>query len=714
MNKPFLFVPSSLALALMAVMQPAFADDYVLPTITVAANKTVKDSYAAKSDSSTLRTNQKNLDVPQTINVVSNRYIQDFKPANLDDALTQVSGITQGNTLGGTQDTVMKRGFGDNRDGSIMVNGMPTVQGRVMNENVDTVNVLKGPSSLLYGIMDPGGVVNAITKQPQKEQSTSVSLYGSTYQQGRNGAGASVDTTGQIETSNFSYRLVVDHSDSNYWRNFGQNQQTLIAPSLKWDNSSTQVNFSYQYHKFNVPFDRTTVFDTSTGKALPISKYTRLDEKSNQMWGDDHLAQLTIDHQINDNWKAHAGYSYNYESYDANQLRITKVDTSTHTVTRRADGTRGAQSIDSFGQFYLDGRETIFGLQHDLQFGTDIEYRKYYRKDLIRGTTSTLDYLNPTYGNGASSMSGTVSASDSDQTDKLHTYGVYFQDSIHLTSKWIGVIGARYTHWDQLAGKGRPFKINTNTDDGKWLPRAGLVYKWNDDLSFYGSYTQSLKPSSSIAALGGGTVTSDVQPEESQSYELGMKYELSDRFSTNLAVYNIKKKNVLESVVNSSTGDTELHTAGRVRSKGVELDVTGRITNKLDTILTYAYTDAKVTEDDDTTLVGKNLQNVAKNTGSLSLAYNYGDFYQGKLRFGMGANYVGNRAGDAKNTFKLPDYTVVNAFVSYDTKIENKDVNLQLNINNLLDQTYYTSSVTNLTVSQGASRQAVLRATVKF
>ena len=229
----------------------------LLKTIHLTA-KQLEHKKIGQQTASTLKGQQQNLETPQTVNVVSNQYIEDFKPATLDAALTQVSGITQGNTLAGTQDTVMKRGFGDNRDGSIMINGMPIVQGRAMNAAVEQVEVLKGPASLLYGIMDPGGVVNVVTKRPQREQASEVSIYGSSFGNGKNGSGGSVDTTGAIGQSNFAYRFIADYSDQDYWRNFGYNQQTLIAPSLAWDNGQTQVNLSYQYRDFDVPFDRAT------------------------------------------------------------------------------------------------------------------------------------------------------------------------------------------------------------------------------------------------------------------------------------------------------------------------------------------------------------------------------------------------------------------------------------------------------------------------
>ena len=681
-----------------------------LATINVQAEQS--SSYITAQTTSTLRGNQNNLESPQTVNVVSKQYVKDYMPANLDNALTQVSGITQGNTLGGTQDTVMKRGFGDNRDGSITVNGMPIVQGRTMNAAVEQVEVLKGPASLLYGIMDPGGVVNVITKKPERSQKTEFSVYGSSFAAGKNGLGASLDTTGAINDSNFSYRFIADHSDADYWRNFGNLKQTLIAPSLAWDNGQTKVNLSYQYRDFDMPFDRSTIFDPKTKKALPISKYQRLDEAFNQMKGEAHLAQLLVDHQLNDNWSAHLGYSYNYESYDANQLRVTKLNTANHTVTRRTDATLNAESVDSNAQAYLNGSVNLLGLKHDLQIGSDIEYRKYFRPDMVRGDSSTLDYLNPKFGTVEPSQN--IVASDSDQTDKLHTYGFYLQDAIHLNEKWIAVLGGRYLNYQQTAGRGRPFKENTNSNDDAWLPHAGLVYQWNDQLSFYGSYTESLKPSSSIAPLGGNAVIdADVKPEQAKSYEVGAKYEFNDRIKANFALYDIKKRNVLAKVTNPSSNEVELHTTGAVRSKGAELDLTGRLTDQLDATLTYAYTDAKVTEDE-LGLQGNRLNNVARDTASLALAYNYGELYHGKLRLGLSGNYVGKRAGDSENSFDLPEYALANAFVSYDTSIAKQAVNFQFNLNNIFDKTYYTASVNNLAVSQGDSRQAVLRATFKF
>ncbi|MBF7685894.1 TonB-dependent receptor [Acinetobacter sp. B10A] len=709
------FKLTTLSVALLCMSSVYAKDQAVLPTIAVLAQE--NESYTAVKDESTLRTKQKNLDVPQTVNVVSSAYLNDYEPENLDNALSQVSGITQGNTLAGTQDTLMKRGFGDNRDGSIMVNGMPIVQGRVMNAAVAKVEVLKGPASLLYGIMDPGGVVNVVTKKPQKKQSTTLSLYGSSYERGKNGVGATVDTTGQIGTSDFSYRLIADQSRKDYWRNFGYNDQQLIAPSLQWEHDATKINVSYQYRKFDVPFDRSTIIDRfGTGKVLPISKYTRLDQTSNQMSGEDHLAQLNIDHQLTAQWQLHAGYSYNKETYDAGQMRVVpgSLNTKTHTLKRSNDATTGATSTSSFGNAYLNGEISLFGLRHDLQIGVESAYVKYYRKDLWRTTTANQKTINyETLAGADTRLSSSIDASASDQTNKLRTYGMYVQDSMYLTDHWIAVMGARYTHWQQIAGRGRPFNTNTDTNDGQWLPRLGLVYKLNDQASVYMSYTESLKPSWTIAGYK-AQLGNAVPPEEGKSYEFGVKYELDQRLTANIALYDIKKTNIID-----NDTFTSISTAQNARSKGVEVDLTGRITQKLDAIVTYAYTDAKVTDSTNQTAIGKSLANVAKNTASLALSYDYGSFANGQLRFGASGNYVGSRPGDQSNNFKLPNYTLMNVFMSYDTQLKGQDLNLKLNVNNVFDKDYFTSttatdSTAYLNVSRGDAREIALRATMKF
>ncbi len=683
-----------------------------LGATTITSMRDESMSYQPPETSSVMRSSASLQEIPQTVNVIPAQVIRDQAPRNLDDALANVSGITQGNTLGSTQDSVMTRGFGDNRNGSIMRDGMPIVQGRGMNATVDRVEVLKGPASLLYGIQDPGGVVNMVSKKPELTQYNALTLRGSTYGDGKNGSGGTFDSTGPLGDSGLAYRMVLDHEDEDYWRNFGTHRETLIAPSLAWFGESTKLLFAYEHREFLTPFDRGTLIDPRTNHPLDISRKERLDEPFNNMEGRSDLYHFEADHDLNDDWKAHFGYSWNRETYDASQVRVTAIDTNKGTLTRSMDGTQNAISTDRFTTASLEGKVNVLGMQHDLVFGVDDEYRKIYREDLIRQKSlTTFSYLNPVYGREVAGT--TVSAPDSAQTDELRSDSVFMQDSIHLNDQWILVAGGRFQEYDQYAGKGVPFKANTDSNGQKFVPRAGLVYRYTDALSFYGSYTESFKPNSTIAPLSGSSTVLDgsIAPEEAKSWELGARLDMPGRVTGNIALFDIKKRNVL--VANSEGPTTIYSAAGEVRSRGLEMDLTGQLSDHWSMIGSYAYTDAEVTEDPD--YKGKRLQNVAKNSGSLSAVYDFGSVIGGdQLRVGAGARYVGERAGNAVNDFDLPSYTVADAFATYDTKFEGQKVKFQLNVKNLFDRTYYTSAASRFFVSMGDARQVSLSSTLEF
>ena len=668
-----------------------------------------KLGYRAMPSASTLRSGASPLDTSQSVNVVPEQVLKDQLPRNLDDALANVSGVTQTNTLAGTFDAVIRRGFGDNRDGSIMRNGMPLVQGRALDATVESVEVLKGPASLLYGIQSPGGIVNTVSKRPDLYQHGSVTLLGSTFGGGKDGINGIFDITGPVGDNGIAYRLIASGLDEDYWRNFGNIRETLISPSLAWYGEATTVHFNYTHREFSYPFDRGTAFVNGAPLAIPATR--RLDEPFNKHWGHSDLVQGSVEHKLNDDWKLTAAYSFNTESYNANQLRITGVNARTGVETRSNDGTKGALAYVSYGTSYLQGNVWLGGLRNEVLIGGDAQRRVIYRQDLIRQTTASFNFYNPTYG--LVQPGTTVSASDSAQTDKLETRSLFVQDTLHLTN-WFSLVGGlRWMEYEQLAGRGRPFTANTDLNGSKVLPLAGAIFKLNEQVSLYASYTQSLQPTSTIAPLTGGFVVgSNIAPEEGTQYEVGVKFDLNKRLSGTLAVYDIDKKNVLVSQFNAATGLNEYRAAGKVRSRGVELDVTGRLSEQWSMIGSYGYTDAYVTEDP--TLVGKRLQNVALNTASLYLVYDFGTTLPGRLRLGGGARYAGDRPGDSTNSFVLPAYTVADVFATYEVKVANTPVIYQLNVKNLFDTVYYPSAVNTLNVAIGDARRFSLSATAKF
>ncbi|MGY4233500.1 iron complex outermembrane receptor protein [Bradyrhizobium sp. USDA 4449] len=691
-------------------MLPAAAIPSERAAAEAAAQQAARLGYRALPSASTLRSGASPLDTSQSVNVVPAQVLKDQLPRNIDDALVNISGITQTNTLAGTQDAVIRRGFGDNRDGSIMRNGMPLVQGRSLNAAVDSVEVLKGPASLLYGIMDPGGVVNTISKRPELYQHGSVTLLGSTYANNRNGADGTVDVTGPIGDGGLAYRFIGYGVSEDYWRNVGRDREMLVNPSVAWYGETTTVQLTYEHREFIYPFDRGTAF--VNGAPLAIPKTRRLDEPFNNMWGTSDLVQGSIEQKLDDSWKVSAAYSYNTETYSANQLRITGVNTASGVETRSNDGTRNSLSNASYGTSYMQGDVWVGGFRNEVLFGGEAMYRTIDRRDLIRQATASFNVYNPVYG--LVTPGSTISPVDSEQTDKLGSRGFFAQDTFHLTNWLSAVGGVRWMQYEQLAGKGRPlFVTNTNLSGDKVLPLGGVIVKLSEELSYYVSYTQSLKPTSTIAAFTNGfVVDSTIAPEEATQWETGLKFDVNKRLSGSFAVYDIQKKNVL--VLNDiGGGKSAARASGAAQSRGVELDVSGRLTEEWSMIGSYGYTDARLINDP---LVGNaKLLNAAMNTASLYLVYDFGDRLPGRLRLGGGAHYVSDRPGDTANTFFLPAYTVADIFATYDTKVDKLPVAYQFNVKNLFDKVYYTSTTASaLNVAMGEGRRISLSATVKF
>ncbi|UHS59243.1 TonB-dependent siderophore receptor [Agrobacterium vaccinii] len=666
------------------------------PIIVDGAGQT--DGYQPKSTSTATRTDTPLIDIPQAINVVSHEVIEDQNATNLDEALGNISGVTQTNTLGGTQDSVIRRGFGDNRDGSILTNGLKTALPRSFNAMTDRVEVLKGPSSTLYGILDPGGMVNVVTKKPKNTFSGDVYGSASSFGGGKTG----LDFTGPIEGTDFSYRLIGEYENTDYWRNFGDKKKWLLSPSLTWTGEDTEITATYMHEDYSVPFDRGTIFDTTTGRAVNVDRKIRFDEPYNITDGKSDLFQIEIDHELSDNWKLGIDYGYSRNEYSDNQARVMDYTPSTGAVSRRADATDYSTIYNHALRADLTGEVEIGGLQHDLLIGASYDYSDTLRTNMIRcGSAFNFNIYNPVYGNMPACTN--VSNFDSDQTEELSTASVYVQDSIHLNEQWIVVGGLRYQYYDLLAGKGRPFISNTDSFGDALVPNAGIVYKVTPDISLYANAAKTFRPQSSIASLYG-----NLKPEEGVSYEVGSKFELPSGLTANVALYTSDKENV------AYTDGLVVKTAGLVRARGLEVDVAGALTSDLDFIASYAYTDAKVLEGEN---AGKRPVNVARHTASLYLAYDVGEFGASgnSLKVGGGIRAVGERAGINSNGYFLPGYAVVDAFAAYTFELE-RPITLQLNLKNIFDRTYYTSSIGGTAFGNqiGEPFNATLTARVKF
>ncbi|HAT7729899.1 TonB-dependent receptor [Enterobacter cloacae subsp. cloacae] len=666
---------------LVQAADTATANDGETLTVTADPHAVAEatNGYQPLNTSTATLTNMPMLDIPQVVNTVSDKVLEDQHATSLDEALYNVSNVVQTNTLGGTQDAFVRRGFGANRDGSIMTNGLRTVLPRSFNAATERVEVLKGPASTLYGILDPGGLINVVTKRPETRFGGSISATSSSF----GGGTGQVDVTGPIDGTRLAYRLTGEYQDEDYWRNFGNERSTFIAPSLTWFGDDATVTVLYSHRDYKTPFDRGTIFDLSTKQPVNVDRKTRFDEPFNVTDGQSDLAQLNAEYRLNSQWTAKFDYSFSQDKYSDNQARVMAYDAKTGNLTRRVDATQGSTQRMHSTRADLQGNVDIAGFYNEILTGVSYENYDLLRTDMMRcKNVKDFNIYHPTYGN--LSKCTTVSAADSDQTLKQESYSAYAQDALYLTDKWIAVAGLRYQYYTQYAGKGRPFNVNTDSRDEQWTPKLGLVYKLTPSVSLFANYSQTFMPQSSIASYIG-----DLPPETSNAYEVGAKFDLFDGITANIALFDIHKRNVLYN--ESVGGETIAKTAGRVRSQGVEVDLAGSLTENTNIIASYGYTDAKVLEDPD--YAGKPLPNVPRHTGSLFLTYDIHNAIGGNtLTLGGGGHGVSRRSATNGADYYLPGYFVADAFVAYKMKLQ-YPVTLQVNVKNLFDKTYYTSSI---------------------
>ncbi|CZX56031.1 MULTISPECIES: TonB-dependent siderophore receptor [Enterobacter cloacae complex] len=666
---------------LVQAADTATANDGETLTVTADPHAVAEatNGYQPLNTSTATLTNMPMLDIPQVVNTVSDKVLEDQHATSLDEALYNVSNVVQTNTLGGTQDAFVRRGFGANRDGSIMTNGLRTVLPRSFNAATERVEVLKGPASTLYGILDPGGLINVVTKRPETRFGGSISATSSSF----GGGTGQIDVTGPIDGTRLAYRLTGEYQDEDYWRNFGNERSTFIAPSLTWFGDDATVTVLYSHRDYKTPFDRGTIFDLSTKQPVNVDRKTRFDEPFNVTDGQSDLAQLNAEYRLNSQWTAKFDYSFSQDKYSDNQARVMAYDAKTGNLTRRVDATQGSTQRMHSTRADLQGNVDIAGFYNEILTGVSYENYDLLRTDMMRcKNVKDFNIYHPTYGN--LSKCTTVSAADSDQTLKQESYSAYAQDALYLTDKWIAVAGLRYQYYTQYAGKGRPFNVNTDSRDEQWTPKLGLVYKLTPSVSLFANYSQTFMPQSSIASYIG-----DLPPETSNAYEVGAKFDLFDGITANIALFDIHKRNVLYN--ESVGGETIAKTAGRVRSQGVEVDLAGSLTENTNIIASYGYTDAKVLEDPD--YAGKPLPNVPRHTGSLFLTYDIHNAIGGNtLTLGGGGHGVSRRSATNGADYYLPGYFVADAFVAYKMKLQ-YPVTLQVNVKNLFDKTYYTSSI---------------------
>ncbi|MDL2353968.1 MAG: TonB-dependent siderophore receptor [Pseudomonadota bacterium] len=653
-----------------------------------------RQNYRSLSATGATKTDTLLKDLPQSVRVITADLLKDVGVTNLAGALDLSSGISRASNFGGLWDSYAMRGFtGDPNFGSdYMVNGFNSSRGyNGLRDGVSTqsVEVLKGPASALYGRGEPGGTVNITTKKPRFQPEYSLDVSAASFNTYR----GAIDLTGPL-SENVAYRLSGAYEKGDSFRDTLTHERKFLSPSFVWAiGDNTTLSYELEAMEQRAPFDRGVVAVKGVLGLIPNSRF--LGEPGDGPVIVKSLGhQVFVQHQFNERWSVQSGLSYRDSSLDGTSSQASNLLADDRTL-RRQRRRNDFAAIDVAGRLELLGKLMTGAIQHNVLFGVDAYKFDDHRVQLRRNPSATnayaIDIYNPVYGGVADPM--TLSY-DTQSNQKAHGY--YAQDQVDLSERWKVLLGLRYDSADQVVIN-NVLKISNSQSPTASSPRAGIVYQPTTALSLYLTAAKSFRPNSGISIEN-----TAFAPEKSKSYEAGAKYDNGQLTST-LAVYKISKENVL--TTNPLNTDFSI-SAGEVGSKGIELDVSGEIAKNVRLSAAYAYTDATVTKGDKTIITGSRFPNVPKNSASVVIVPTF-KLGSGMASLGGGFNYVGERLGDVavSSGFLLPAYTTVKLLSSYSPS---KKIRFSLNIDNLFNKQYFASSYSQVWVAPGTERTVTL------
>lgn len=668
------------------------------------------------------------LDTPQTITVVSPKVIQEQQALSLRQVLSNVSGITfnAGEGGGGSGDSINIRGFSANSN--IQIDGLrdSAQTNRTDTFNIEQVEVIKGPNSVFGGAGTTGGSINIISKQPQNQAFTRLggSIGTDNYYR------MTLDSNQPLEGvgDNSALRInLMGHQNDVPGRDNIDRERWGIAPSLRLGLSdTTRLTLSAQHQvDDNLPDYGVPAYD---GKRL--SGVSRDDYFGWKNLDKEELEQSSFtanfEHDFNDNLRLQNLTRYSHIARDtivsASHTNTVGLPAGRYLPAGPQAYGRDATTEMWINQTNLISNFEVAGMRHDLVTGVEISRETLDLKVYNHGLGSAF-YPSGGYdlSNPPGRWSGPVNKATSSYTEtQLTDKALYVFDSIALHEQWDLNLGLRY---DKIDGRAKGYSgthvqtSSLSSSDEELSARTGLVYKPTENGRIYVAWGNSFNPSAENLASNGAGLnpsTENLAPEKNKTWELGTKWELLDkRLELDAALFRVEKTNARETM-----SDGSIQLAGKQRVQGVELGLTGRVTEQWDVFANYTFLDSE-TLNAANTPAGRNREGQALgNTPprSLNLWTTY-DLPAG-WSVGYGARYVSKRNVTSSTNAKLDAYWLHNAMLAYQV---NDDLDLQLNVNNLFNKDYVErvrqqngNAARSSAIEYGDARSAILSATYAF
>lgn len=651
-------------------------------------------------------------DIPQTIDTLD---VSKYKMYGANDLSIMLQGTPGVSTNYDTRgDGISIRGFSAD-SGDIYRDGVrESGQVRRSTANVERIEILKGPTSVLYGRSAGGGVINMVTKFANFKSPSSIGLYAGSY----DNYGTTLDINKALN-ENVAVRLTGEYGETDSFRQGIHTQTQMFSPSLTYRNDDETLTWTtqYTYDKIDRIPDRGPNYEN-----MPIGVSNKMGFAQNGDYIYDELQTVRSDlkYEFSPNWKFHWATSYRqaYQNFD-HFYTGTYCTTATTTVGRNQGSCQNHVGDISQNYYWqktfnkttsntwdITGEFQTGGIKHNVMFGTDWTYEQrnpQLANSYENGTRTgqlIYGYVNPYTGERSNTRTGGTLKINTNNYNQGTSYGVFAQDLISFNDKLKLMLGLRYDYYendttDRLTG-------NTRSVNNESLsPNAGIVWQPVPEHSFYASYSRSFAPFGGSMGVNAISATQNLalfnaEPEYNDQYEIGIKSDwLNQRLNTQLSLFDIRKHNIR--YLKDRNDPTSGALGGEHQSKGIEFSFIGQLLDNLYVRGGYGYIDATYkTMPASPHLEGNRLANISKHTGNIFVRYLPTEKVYGEL----GATYVGDFYTNNENTTKIDGFTRLDGAIGF----KNDQWAISLAGNNLTNKAYWRSGS-----MPGAPRNYLLR-----
>lgn len=649
-------------------------------------------------------------ELPQAVRIMTRQSLDDLGAVRVDDALDFVGGVSRQSNFGGMWDNIAIRGLaGDINSGmALLHNGFSGNRG--VNAPRDTANLeriefLKGAAASLYGASEPGGTLNIVTKSPLWRSAHALEVYAGSDDFYR----TALDSTGALGASS-AYRInaAIEHRGS--FRDHFSSRRKLLAPAFSWKlGQDTRLEYRGEMLRQEAPLDRGVVAAGERPGAIPRERF--LGEPADGDVRIDNLAhQLVLEQQLGDRWSLRAALSSKDASLRGFSTEPQPALQPDGRTLRRQRRYRDFASDDMAVQAEVAGRVRTGALIHQILVGAEA-YRFDFDQRMLRANPNpaspyAIDIFAPVYGQVQPLPQPNVSTYEEQRNRAL-----YLQDAVSIGAHWRVVAAARVDRYEQTL-LNRRNGVLTAQEPGATSPRLGVSYLPNAVWTVFANAGRSFRPNTGSSADGLAFT-----PERGLALEAGVKWESRDkRQGATIALFDIKKRKVLTADP-ANPGFSIV--AGEVRSRGLDADYSGQLAPAWRANASLSLIDASVTRDY-TLERGSRLLNIPRVNGSLLLVYENAAAALGRFSFGGGVTYTGRRLGEVRTqtqadsnaaAFELPGYALGKLVAHWHLR---RNLSLSLDIDNVFDRTYYTSSYQRTWITPGPVRSATVGLQTRF